>query len=121
MRVIALDDEIDVQVLYEHFLEEEIESEKIDFVFYNDPKKLLESLKPSEERTLLMTDLRMPGLSGFEVVSALIQRMPNLMVFIISALEVDLEHPNLNGVRYKKQFLKPLNFNLLREEILSLL
>ena len=121
MRVSALDDEIDVQVLYEHFLEEEIESKKIDFVFFNDPKKLLENLQASDEKALLMTDLRMPGLSGFEVVSELIQRMPNLMVFVITALEVDMEHPKLVGVKYKKHFLKPLNFNLLREEILSLL
>lgn len=121
MNVIALDDEKDVKVLYEYFFSSEVESGKIKLDFFHNPLHLLENVQASKAETLLLTDMKMPDLSGTDVVDRLLLKLPNLRVFVISALELRLPPSELNRLKIERVYSKPLNFSKLREDVLGLL
>lgn len=82
--------------------------------------QMLETLKPD----ILITDIRMPGVSGLEVVSAARQMMPQLEVIIISGYaQFDYAQSALrNGVG--DYLLKPINreaLNLTLEKMAGVL
>lgn len=82
--------------------------------------QMLEALKPD----ILITDIRMPGMSGLEVVSAARQMMPQLEVIIISGYaQFDYAQSALrNGVG--EYLLKPINreaLNLTLEKMAGVL
>lgn len=121
MNILALDDEKDVKVLYEYFFSDEIKANKLTLKVYHDPLELLKQTKASDEETLLLTDMMMPNLSGTEVASKLLSKLPNLKVFVISALEVTLSQEEKNNLKIDRVYSKPLNFSKLKEDVVALL
>ncbi len=121
MNVIALDDEKDVKVLYEYFFSSEVESGKIKLEFFHSPIQLLEEVQASKAETLLLTDMKMPSLSGIDVVDRLLLKLPNLRVFVISALELKLPQSEMSRLKIERVYSKPLNFQKLKEDVLAIL
>ena len=121
MNILALDDEKDVKVLYEYFFSDEIASKRINLRVFHNPMVLLDNVEASQEETLLLTDMRMPGMTGTEVVEKLVDRLPKLRVFIISALGVDLDEDQRQRLHIERTYMKPLNFSELKKDIIEML
>ena len=121
MNILALDDEKDVKVLYEYFFASEVDQGKIKLKVFHNPHELLDFVSPSDEETLLLTDMRMPSMSGVEVAEELVKRLPNLRVFVISALGVNLTEEEKKKLRIERVYTKPLNFTQLKDDVVELI
>lgn len=80
--ILVVDDEHDITSMFKIGLE----GNGFQVDAYNDPEKALREFKP-EKYDLLLLDVRMPGMSGFELYQELRKRDENVKVCFLTAFE----------------------------------
>ncbi|WP_296385339.1 response regulator, partial [Winogradskyella sp.] len=72
MKILVVDDEKDVQILFQQRFRKEIRKEELDFVFAFSGEEALETLdKMRHEAVLILSDINMPGMSGLELLETI--------------------------------------------------
>jgi YesN/AraC family two-component response regulator len=122
MKILVVDDEVDVQHLFLQGFRNEIRNGVYAFSFVFDaPSALLflDTLKPTDV-FLILSDINMPGMSGIEMLKEVRSRRPDLNVIMVTAYgdkknyEASMKHGALDLIT------KPINFNTLREKLSTL-
>jgi two-component system, chemotaxis family, chemotaxis protein CheY len=88
MKVLVVDDETDMQTLFEQRFRKEIKSGEIDFIFANSGNEALDYLnRQNHEFVLILSDINMPGMSGLELLDQIKQKYkaPPPKVMMITA------------------------------------
>ena len=120
MKVLVVDDEKDVQVLFEQRFRKEIKSNQIDLVFAFSGEDALTYLKGHDhEAVLILSDINMPGMSGLELLRQIKQEYmkPPPVVMMITAYG-DAENFSIAKELGADDFLtKPVDFTLLKEKL----
>ncbi|MEZ5083251.1 MAG: response regulator [Bacteroidales bacterium] len=123
MKILVVDDEKDIQVLFEQKFRKEIKNNEIEFVFACSGEEALVCLqKYQHEAVLILSDINMPGMSGLELLKNIKQkhRVPPPIVMMITAYG-DPENYNQAMELGADDFItKPVDFNLLKEKIKTL-
>ena len=119
-RVLIVDDEQDIVYIYQRFLEQcgfDVES-------FKDPQTVLLNYKPNNY-DLLLLDIRMPGMNGFELYKAISEKEEKnkpKVCFITAyselAEEVKKYNPELNDEYFLR---KPVTMDSLYERLNALL
>jgi len=108
-----VDDESELATLFKTFLDNEGHT-----VFsFTDPTLALEYFKQTpKEYSLIITDLRMPGLSGLQLARKIRELDTNVKIFLMTAFETkDLENQTeYREARIDKLIQKPIRFSDLR-------
>jgi CheY-like chemotaxis protein len=114
--ILVLDDDPDNATLFRLGLQRKFGS---DVFAFTDPLLALEHFKINSERYgLVISDLNMPAMNGYELVTKVKQINPDIKICIISAFEVnDLELNPLNSVKIDEFLQKPLSIGKLTETI----
>jgi DNA-binding response OmpR family regulator len=118
-RIFLVDDEADVI----HVLKRGLEVKGFQIDAYSSPQKALDSFKPSKY-DLAILDIRMPGLSGFQLYREMKKIDPTITACFLSAFEV---HPNELKIMFpsmmevKTIIKKPVSIDHLLREIIPLL
>jgi two-component system, chemotaxis family, chemotaxis protein CheY len=69
MKVLVVDDEKDIQMLFEQRFRKEIRNREIEFVFAFSGEEALEYMNNlKHEFVLILSDINMPGMSGLELL-----------------------------------------------------
>tara|TARA_R110000868_G_scaffold138960_1_gene353537 strand:- start:21013 stop:21396 length:384 start_codon:yes stop_codon:yes gene_type:complete len=124
MKILVVDDEVDVQSLFLQRFRKEVRSHEIEFDFALSGEEALKYLKgKSSEVVLILSDINMPGMSGIELLSEIRHDYPSPppIVMMITAYgdEENYRQAIENGAN---DFLtKPLDFNLLKEKLKNLI
>jgi two-component system, chemotaxis family, chemotaxis protein CheY len=120
MKILVVDDEKDVQSLFEQRFRKEIRNEEIAFVFaYSGEEALLRLEENRHEAVLILSDINMPGMSGLELLKHIKEKYhaPPPVVMMITAYG-DPENYNRAMELGADDFItKPVDFNLLKEKI----
>ena len=120
MKILVVDDEKDVQVLFEQRFRKEIKSNEIKFVFAFSGEEALTYLNQHEhEAVLILSDINMPGMSGLDLLGHIKQKYfkPPPVVMMITAYG-DAENYNIAKQLGADDFLtKPVDFTLLKEKL----
>lgn len=120
MKILVVDDEKDVQVLFEQRFRKEIREKRFEFVFAFSGEEALEYLNQNlQEAVLILSDINMPGMSGLELLGKIKQKYlkPPPVVMMITAYRDD-ENYNMAKKLGADDFLtKPLDFSLLKEKL----
>ncbi len=68
INVIAVDDEMDAKILFEHFFRKEVQDELVNLTFVQSADKCLDALSSVDsQNTVVVTDINMPGTSGIQL------------------------------------------------------
>jgi len=122
MKILVVDDELDIQQLFEQRFRKEIKSGEFEFVFTFSAQQAIEYLnKAPHEVVLILSDINMPGMSGFELLSEIKKKFfkPPPIVMMITAYGDD-ENRNQSMEMGADDFLtKPIDFNLLKTKLKS--
>jgi two-component system, chemotaxis family, chemotaxis protein CheY len=120
MKILVVDDEKDIQTLFEQRFRKEIRENIIEFVFAFSGEDALSYLNLHEhEAVLILSDINMPGMSGLELLEHIKQKYhkPPPVVMMITAYG-DAENFNTAKELGADDFLtKPVDFALLKEKL----
>ncbi|MDQ6610637.1 MAG: response regulator [Bacteroidota bacterium] len=120
MKILVVDDEKDMQALFEQRFRKDIREQRVGFVFASSGSEALSYLKVhNKETVLILSDINMPGMTGLELLKQIKQEYKTQppMVMMITAYG-DMENYN-SAIRLGADgfFTKPLDFSVLREKL----
>lgn len=120
MKILVVDDEKDIQHLFQQRFRREIRKGEIEFEFAYSGEEALECLKKYQhEAVLILSDINMPGMSGLDLLDRIKQKhhQPPPMVMMITAYG-DSENYNRAMELGADDFVtKPVDFTELKEKI----
>lgn len=120
MKILVVDDEKDVQILFEQRFRKEIKNHEMQFEFAFSGEEALSYLNAHEqEAVLILSDINMPGMSGLELLKHIKQQYlkPPPIVMMITAYG-DAENFNAAKELGADDFLtKPVDFTVLKEKL----
>jgi two-component system, chemotaxis family, chemotaxis protein CheY len=123
MKILVVDDEKDVQILFEQRFRREIRDKEMEFVFAFSGEEALTYLKDnSSEAVLILSDINMPGMSGLELLGHIKEKYhaPPPLVMMITAYG-DKENFDTAMQLGADDFLtKPVDFTSLKEKLKSI-
>jgi DNA-binding response OmpR family regulator len=114
--IIVVDDELELVSLFKAFLK----NEGYDVVSFTDPVLALEYYKETAAKhSLIITDLRMPGICGIDLAKSIREIDSKIKIFLMTAFETkDLEdRDDFKNARIDRLIQKPVRFSELREMI----
>ena len=111
-RILVIDDDEDILNLFSDFLKKE----GYGVTSFLDPLKALEEIHRRPQRySIIITDVRMPGISGIELIRRICKINHDIKVIIISAFELNGE--DLSNIRYDNFMEKPVHMRYLAQTI----
>lgn len=120
MKILVVDDESDIQVLFQQRFRKEIKEKLVEFVFAFSGEDALAYLNCHEhEAVLILSDINMPGMSGLDLLQRIKQKksQPAPVVMMITAYG-DAENFDRAKEMGADDFLtKPLDFILLKDKL----
>ncbi len=94
--------------------------EGYDAVSFSDPLLALEYFKEtSDKHSLIITDMRMPGMCGIDLAKKIREFNEKIKIFLMTAFEIREVENNLDfkAARFDSLIQKPIRFSELREII----
>ena len=122
MKNLVVDDERDIQALFEQKFRKEIKDKTLEFAFAFSGEEALSYLKVPEHQTvLILSDINMPGMSGLELLWRIKQlySVPPPVVMIITAYGDAENYQKAKDLGADDFLTKPVDFNYLKEKLKS--
>jgi two-component system chemotaxis response regulator CheY len=120
MKILVVDDEQDIKILFEQRFRKEIKEKLVQFVFAFSGEEALEYLNRWEhEAVLILSDINMPGMSGLQLLESVKKKFlkPPPVVMMITAYG-DSENFKIARELGADDFLtKPVDFTALKEKL----
>jgi CheY-like chemotaxis protein len=120
MKILVVDDELDVKPLFEQRFRKEIKNKEIAFVFKTSGEEAFSYLQEHTDETLrILSDINMPGMSGLELLKKIKNKFisPSPVVMMVTAYS-DTDNYNQAMSLGADDFLtKPIDFNLLKKKL----
>ncbi len=120
MNVLVVDDEKDMETLFQQRFRKEIRDNKIQFFFANSGEEALFYLeKHNHEAVLILSDINMPGISGLQLLQTIKKRFENPppIVMMITAYGDDENYKQAMSLGADDFLTKPIDFSILREKL----
>ncbi len=124
MKVLVVDDEKDIQNLFEQRFRREIRSGEVELVFAFSGEEALKFMKIHEhEAVLILSDINMPGMSGLELLKNIKENYetPSPVVMMITAYGDDINYQNALRLGADDFLTKPLDFTSLKDKLKTLI
>lgn len=120
MKILVVDDEKDIQPLFEQSFRKEIKQGEIEFMFaYSGEDALICLEQCQHEAVLILSDINMPGMSGFELLKMIKQKYhePPPLVMMITAYGDENNHRQALELGADDFITKPVDFKALKTKI----
>ncbi|MCF8326514.1 MAG: response regulator [Leadbetterella sp.] len=120
MKVLVVDDEVDIQDLFLQKFRKEIRKGEIDFSFATSGENALVYLNEHKsEAILILSDINMPGMSGIELLREIVEKntKPKPIVMMITAYGDDETRNKALSLGADDFLNKPLDFGDLKERL----
>jgi DNA-binding NtrC family response regulator len=114
--ILVVDDDIDISNLVKTFLE--MDGLKVNM--FNDPIMALDHFKSNpKENAIVISDIRMPGMNGLELVANIKGLEPDIKVIFMTAYDMDNFKKDLEKYEYEitDVFQKPFSMKLLCQTV----
>ena len=110
--ILIIDDDQDILNLFDDFLSKE--GYKV--TPYLDSLKALNAIRGSPQRySLIITDIRMPGMTGLELTKRIYAINQSIKIILMSAFEIDGD--DLKELSYENFIKKPIHMHVFAETI----
>jgi len=124
MKILVVDDERDVQFLFQQRFRREIRNRDIEFVFAFSGEEAITVLKSMEqEAVLILSDINMPGMSGLDLLKFIKKDYlkPPPKVMMITAYGDDDNYNSAKKLGADEFLTKPLDFTMLKDKLKSMI
>lgn len=120
IKILVVDDESDIQALFEQRFRKEIRTGAAELFFASSGEQALRYLHEHDhEAVLILSDINMPGMSGLELLKQIKKKydQPPPFVVMITAYSDDENYQHAVDLGADGFLTKPLDFNLLKEKL----
>jgi CheY-like chemotaxis protein len=123
MRILVVDDEKDVELLFRQKFRKEVKNNSLELVFAFSGQEAIEILERSNPPKVvyIFSDINMPGMTGLELLDRVKGKYPDIKVSMISAYGDKDNYNKAIKSGAKEFFTKPIDFVSLKEEIKGLI
>jgi CheY-like chemotaxis protein len=123
MRILVVDDEKDVEVLFRQKFRKEIKNKDLDLIFAFSGQEAMDLLEKSNPPNVIyiFSDINMPGMTGLELLERVKNKYPQIKISMISAYGDKGNYDKAIKSGAKEFFTKPINFDSLKKEIKTLI
>ena len=124
MKILVVDDEQDVKILFEQRFRKEIRKGEMNFVFAFSGEEAIDYLRNHmHEAVLILSDINMPGMSGLELLKHIKQNFvkPPPVVMMITAYGDEENFNTAKGLGADDFLTKPVDFKALKEKLKELI
>ena len=124
MKILVVDDERDVQALFQQRFRKEIKNGDLYFDFAFSGEEALAYLKQNQKEALLiLSDINMPGMNGLELLEYIKQEFqkPVPIVIMITAYGDDENYKTAKRLGADDFLTKPVDFKILKEKIIKVI
>ncbi|MBR0719848.1 response regulator [Bradyrhizobium liaoningense] len=117
--ILVVDDEPDVENLFRQQFRRDIRSGRFIMEFATSAPEALERARKISDPmlSLILSDINMPGMSGFEMLPKVKAARPNVPVIMITAYGDEATKRKATELGAAGLLTKPIDFGLLRGEI----
>ncbi len=122
MKILVVDDERDVQVLFEQRFRKEMRSGEMEFAFAFSGEEALGYMQSHhQEAVLILSDINMPGMSGLELLKQIKDHYekPPPVVMMITAYGDSENYDRAMQLGADDFLTKPVDFGELKEKLKS--
>lgn len=122
MKILVVDDEHDVQILFQQRFRKEIRKGELNFVFAFSGEEALETLRNMEqEAVLILSDINMPGMSGLQLLEIIKKDFvaPPPVVMMVTAYGDEDNFNTAKNLGADDFLTKPVDFKLLKEKLIQ--
>lgn len=123
MKILVVDDERDVQILFQQRFRKEIRQGDLDFHFAFSGEEALSVMNSMQQKAvLILSDINMPGMSGLELLERIRTDFDNPppVVMMITAYGDEQNRTTAQRLGANDFLTKPLDFSLLKEKLTAL-
>jgi CheY-like chemotaxis protein len=123
MKILVVDDERDVEMLFRQKFRKEIKTNRIDLIFAFSGQEALDIVEKNNPPKVMyiFSDINMPGMTGLELLEKVKLKFPQIKVSMISAYSDSENYEKAMQSGAKEFFTKPIDFASLKTEINALL
>ena len=121
MKILVVDDEKDVQILFQQRFRKEIKNKILEFIFAFSGEEAVQILKTMhQEAVLILSDINMPGMSGLELLEHIKTNhaTPPPVVMMITAYGDDENRRTAKRLGADEFLTKPLDFKVLKHKLI---
>ncbi len=119
-KILVVDDERDIKILFEQRFRKEIRKGELEFVFAFSGEEALDYMKDhQQEAVLILSDINMPGMSGLELLKHIKEKYdkPPPVVMMITAYGDDENYNQAMKLGADDFLTKPVDFVRLKEKL----
>ena len=120
MKILVVDDETDVQALFEQRFRKELRNGEFELYFAFSGEQAIEYLNlHPQEAVLILSDINMPGMSGLELLRQIKEKfeLPPPVVMMITAYGDDENYNTAMSLGADDFLTKPVDFVALKEKL----
>jgi CheY-like chemotaxis protein len=119
MRVMIVDDEKDVKILFQQRFRRELKDGKLALYFAFSGEAALEHLEQNGANSynLVLSDINMPGMNGLELLRRIKEKFAALTVCMITAYGDEQNYRQAVEFGCDDYFTKPIDFDVLKQKI----
>jgi CheY-like chemotaxis protein len=120
MKILVVDDEKDMQTLFQQRFRKEIKDHRVDFAFAISGEEALQYLdQHHHEAVLILSDINMPGMSGLELLQHIKEKYatPPPVVMMITAYGDSANYNTAMQLGADDFLTKPIDFHVLKEKL----
>ncbi|WP_411768450.1 response regulator [Winogradskyella sp. A3E31] len=121
-KILVVDDETDVQILFQQRFRKEIRKGELDFRFAFSGEEALKVLEEiNHETVLILSDINMPGMSGLQLLETIKRdyNEPPPVVMMVTAYGDDENYNTAKQLGADDFLTKPVDFKALKEKLIQ--
>ena len=120
MKILVVDDETDMQTLFEQRFRKEIKNGVLEFAFATSGEQALDYLDTHiHEAVLILSDINMPGMTGLQLLQQIKEGhyLPPPVVMMVTAYGDAENYSEAMNLGADDFLTKPIDFILLKEKL----
>ena len=121
MKIMIVDDERDVEILFRQQFRKEVKEGLIDLCYAFSGEEALQYLNSQNppDVVYVLSDINMPGINGLELLKLVKEQYPQIRVSMITAYGDDYNFKTAMSTGAENYFTKPIDFVKIKKEMLN--
>ena len=121
MKIMIVDDERDVEILFRQQFRKEVRDGLIDLCYAFSGEEALEYLRSQTppDVVCILSDINMPGINGLELLKAVKEQYPQIRVSMITAYGDEHNFKTAMSTGAEHYFTKPIDFSQIKRDMLN--